>query len=112
MNKTVVCILGLALVTPVYAATNSQATPLDSIGGKPQGMNPAAMHDMMMQRFKQSDIDQNGALSREEAQNMPMLAQHFDELDTNHDGQVSMQEVQSAFVQRMQQQSSASVTKK
>ncbi|BBP00084.1 EF-hand domain-containing protein [Sulfuriferula nivalis] len=110
MNKTLVCILGLALVTPVYAATSTQNVPLDSIGGKPQGMNPAAMQDMMMQRFKQSDVDHNGALSRDEAQNMPMLAQHFDELDTNHDGQVSLQEVQAAFMQRMQQQS-ASVTK-
>jgi hypothetical protein len=112
MNKTVVCILGLALVTPVYAATNAQPAPLDNIGGKPQGMNPAAMHNMMMQRFKQSDVDQNGALNREEAQNMPMLAQHFDELDTNHDGQVSMQEVQAAFMQHMQQQTTANVTKK
>lgn len=108
MNKTLVCILGLALVTPVYAATSA---PMDSIGGQPKMMNPDAMHDMMMQRFKQSDVDQSGALNRQEAQNMPMLAQHFDELDTNHDGQVSMQEVQAVFMQHMQQQKSAGMMK-
>ncbi len=111
MNKTLVCILGLALVSPVYATTSVQPAPLDSIGGQPKMMNPEAMHDMMMQRFKQSDVDQSGALNRQEAQNMPMLAQHFDELDTNHDGQVSMQEVQAAFMQHMQQQKSASMMK-
>lgn len=106
MSKTLVCILGLALTAPVYAATTAEPAPaaMDSIG-KPRAMNPTAMQEMMLQRFNQSDTDHNGSLTKQEAEsNMPMLAQHFDEVDANHNAQVSRDEMQAAFTQRMQSQ--------
>ncbi|NOT17112.1 MAG: EF-hand domain-containing protein [Sulfuriferula sp.] len=114
MSKTLVCILGLALTSPVFAANTPESAPaqMDTIG-KPRAMNPAAMHEMMMQRFNQADADKSGSLTKAEAETtMPMLAQHFDEIDTNHDGQVSRAELQAAFSERMQQQKAAGNTAK
>ncbi|WP_157662738.1 EF-hand domain-containing protein [Sulfuriferula sp. AH1] len=100
-TKTLACLLGLALTVPALA--DSTTPPMDSLGGRPQ-MNSSQMYSMMMSRFKQSDKDNNGAISKTEAANMPMLEMHFDEVDTNHDGQVSAAEMQAAFQQQMGKQ--------
>ncbi len=97
-TKTLLCILGLALTAPAFA--DSTTNNMDTIGARPQ-MSAGQMQDMMMSRFKQSDTDHNGTISKAETTNMPMLAMHFDEVDTNHDGQVSMAEMQAAFHQQM-----------
>ena len=99
-TKTIISMLGLVLASSAFADTASPA--MDNIGAKPQQMNSGQMQNMMMSRFKQSDTDHNGAISKTEATNMPMLEQHFDQVDTNHDGQVSMIEMQAAFQQQMQ----------
>ncbi|MEQ1668011.1 MAG: EF-hand domain-containing protein [Sulfuriferula sp.] len=112
MSKTLICILGVALTAPVYAATAVPPASLDNLGGQPKAMNPLAMQSMMMQRFQQSDADHNGALTRQEAgSNMPVLAQHFDEVDVNHDGQVSREEMQAAFAQHTQSQGATGISK-
>ncbi|MDR3391920.1 MAG: EF-hand domain-containing protein [Sulfuriferula sp.] len=103
--KTLVCILGLALAAPAFADSTGQN--LDSIGGRQQ-MSSNQMYSMMMSRFQQSDKDHNGAISKAEASNMPMLEMHFDEVDTNHDGQVTIAEMQAAFQQQMGKQASGS----
>lgn len=100
-TKSIICFLGMALATPVFA--DSSAPAMDSIGARPQ-MNSNQMYGMMMSRFKASDKDNNGAISRAEAANMPMLEMHFDEVDTNHDGQVTLAEMQAAFQQQMGKQ--------
>lgn len=112
MNKTLVCIFGLVLAAPVYAATTAEPAPMDSIG-KSRAMSSSSMYEMMMQRFNQSDADHNGSLTKQEAEsNMPMLVQHFDEIDTNHNAQVSREEMQAAFAQRMQSQNSTGIVAK
>ena len=53
------------------------------------------------QRFDESDINHDGALSKDEAEiGMPMLFAHFDELDTNKDGKISKEEL-AASVKKM-----------
>lgn len=101
ITKTLACIAGLALTAPAFAG--SATPPMDNLGGRPQ-MNSSQMYTMMMSRFKQSDKDNNGAISKVEAANMPMLEMHFDEVDANHDGQVSAAEMQAAFQQQMGKQ--------
>ncbi len=48
-------------------------------------------------RFKKSDADGNGKLSRAEAEKgMPRLARHFDAIDANKDGQLTRDELDAA----------------
>lgn len=105
-TKSLICLLSLAFITPAFADSTSTAPAMDSIGGKPQ-MNSNQMYSMMMSRFKQSDKDNNSAISKAEASNMPMLQMHFDEVDTNHDGQVTLEEMQAAFQRQMDKQAHA-----
>ncbi len=52
---------------------------------------------MLRDRFKLADPDNDGSISREEAeQHMPSLAKHFDEVDNDGDGVVSMEEMLAA----------------
>lgn len=99
-TKTLISLLGLTLASAAFADTTQPG--MDDMGAKPQQMTGGQMHNMMMSRFKQSDTDHSGAISKTEAANMPMLEQHFDQVDTNHDSQVSMAEMQAAFQQQMQ----------
>ncbi len=46
------------------------------------------------ERFDESDINHDGALSKDEAEiGMPMLFAHFDEIDANKDGKITKEEV-------------------
>ena len=57
----------------------------------------AEMQAQFEQRFKSADADNNGRLTREEAQKgMPMVARHFDQIDANKDGVVTREELQAA----------------
>jgi Ca2+-binding EF-hand superfamily protein len=58
------------------------------------------MAQKAQERFTAADTNQDGYLSREEAQSgMPRLAEHFDEIDTDHDGRLSKAEI-LAYVQQ------------
>jgi Ca2+-binding EF-hand superfamily protein len=46
-------------------------------------------------RFDAADTNHDGALSREEAKNMPMVQEHFDAIDTNKDGKVTLDEIKA-----------------
>jgi len=44
------------------------------------------------QRFKAADVNHDGGLDKQEANNMPMLNAYFSQVDANHDGKVTRQE--------------------
>lgn len=57
----------------------------------------AEMQAQFEQRFKSADADNDGRLTREEAQKgMPMVARNFDQIDANKDGLVTREELQAA----------------
>lgn len=57
----------------------------------------AEMQARSEQRFKSADANNDGKLTREEAQkSMPMVARRFDQIDANKDGIVTMEELQAA----------------
>ncbi|HEY9131848.1 MAG TPA: EF-hand domain-containing protein [Dyella sp.] len=77
-----------ALLTIVLALTAGCA----SSGGR--------MAQKAQERFTSADTNQDGYLSRDEAQRgMPRLAEHFDEIDTDRDGRLSKAEI-LAYVQQ------------
>jgi Ca2+-binding EF-hand superfamily protein len=51
------------------------------------------------EKFQDLDKDQDGRLSREEAQVSPRMAEKFDKLDTNQDGFVTREEKSAAKAQ-------------
>lgn len=52
---------------------------------------------MLRDRFKLADPDNDGSISREEAeQRMPILLKYFDELDSDGDGVLNMEELLAA----------------
>jgi Ca2+-binding EF-hand superfamily protein len=67
-----------------------------------------AAHDRMMENdegrleehFRDADADHDGALSRDEAVNMPMLSRHFDDVDANKDGKVTLDELRD-YIRKM-----------
>ncbi len=46
--------------------------------------------------FRRADRDQDGRLSRAEAEHFPMLSQRFDQADANHDAFLSLGEFNAA----------------
>jgi Ca2+-binding EF-hand superfamily protein len=63
--------------------------------------NPQACREAMQRKaeewWKKVDTDQDGTVSRAEAEaNAPRLAQDFDKVDTNGDGKASREELQAA----------------
>jgi Ca2+-binding EF-hand superfamily protein len=51
------------------------------------------------QKFQELDTDQDGRLSRDEAQKSPRMAEKFDKMDTNQDGYVTQEEKSAAKAQ-------------
>lgn len=59
---------------------------------------------LLRERFKQADQDNDGTLTREEADlRMPSLSKHFDEMDTDNDGVVNVDEVLAAQAKMREQ---------
>ncbi len=52
-----------------------------------------AMHERGVERFKSADKDNDGTLTKDEAQAMPRVAKNFDAIDTDKDGTVSDKEI-------------------
>lgn len=77
-----------------------QPTPCPPMhGGGMHGyddMHGGGMHggDMYIgNRFDAADTNHDGALTREEAKDMPMLSQYFEQIDANKDGKVTREEL-------------------
>jgi Ca2+-binding EF-hand superfamily protein len=64
---------------------------------KPHGMNQAQHTGTFKEIFDQADTDHDGALSKAEAQKMPMILERFDEFDANKDGKVTYDEIRDAM---------------
>jgi Ca2+-binding EF-hand superfamily protein len=55
-------------------------------------------HESFEERFDETDIIHDGALSKDEAEiGMPMLFAHFDEIDANKDGKITKEEVAASM---------------
>lgn len=69
---------------------------MGGLHGQMMGKRPM----MFDQRFDETDINDDGALSKDEAEiGMPMLFAHFDEYDANKDGKISKDEVAAGMKQ-------------
>jgi Ca2+-binding EF-hand superfamily protein len=71
---------------------DGKISPEELQGGHKQEMaaNDGTTH--LDQRFKAADANHDGGLSKQEANDMPMLNAYFDQVDTNKDGKVTRQE--------------------
>ena len=49
--------------------------------------------------FKKADKDNDGTLTKDEAQSMPRVAKNFDAIDTGKDGTVSLDEIHASMKQ-------------
>lgn len=55
------------------------------------------MHQRLVERFSDSDKDNDGSISREEAtETMPQIARHFNQVDLNGDGVITLNELEAA----------------
>lgn len=76
----------LLVARPLHAA----AVAGDAPPAKPSSRSRAG------ERLRRADADQDGYLSRAEAQqSAPRLAENFDAIDANHDGRLSPQEIRN-----------------
>ena len=58
----------------------------------------AKLQATLAQRFTQADVNQDGQVTREEANGvMPRLYRNFDRVDVDHSGAVTMAEIQQAL---------------
>jgi pyruvate/2-oxoglutarate dehydrogenase complex dihydrolipoamide acyltransferase (E2) component len=89
---------------PAQPAPRKAFTPRQEVAGSrengpaPQGID--ALFPRLDQRFTDADKDNDGYISRDEAQAAaPMMARNFDQIDTDHDGRLSREEVR-AFLEK------------
>lgn len=56
----------------------------------------ARMQAMLESRFQQADVNHDGKLTKQEAENgMPRIAQHFSEIDTTGRGYVTLDQIEA-----------------
>ncbi len=54
------------------------------------------MHQRLQERFNQTDKDNDGSISREEAADlMPQVARHFNSIDLNNDNEITLDELEA-----------------
>lgn len=81
MKKLICLLFAASIITPVYAAEKEKSAKSD------------AQFDQM---FNSVDSDQNGAISKPEAEvKAPAMADLFEQIDADHDGALSKQEIKS-----------------
>ena len=68
----------VALLAPVAQAVDMRAERLEAL-------------------FKKADTDNDGTLTKDEAQAMPRVLKNFDAIDTDQDGTVSLDEIRAAM---------------
>lgn len=81
-------LIAIALLTATgVAMAQSQPTA---------GAMSARMEAMLESRFQQADVNHDGKLTRDEAQNgMPRVAQRFAEIDTDGKGYVTLDQIKA-----------------
>jgi hypothetical protein len=91
MTSAIPRIAGLGALALALAALAAAATAQDAgAGGGHAGRRAAEMQ----QRFAAADTNQDGRLTREEAQaGMPFVFQHFDEIDKQKAGSITMADI-------------------
>lgn len=63
------------------------------------------MHKRLQERFNQTDKDNDGFISREEAiEGMPQISRHFSGIDTNTDGFISLDELEALQLKIVERQ--------
>ncbi len=63
------------------------------------------MHKRLQERFAQTDKDDDGTISREEAaEGMPQIVRHFSMIDLNSDNLVSLEELEALQLKIMERQ--------
>jgi len=68
------------------------------------------MYQRIQTRFADSDKDNDGTLSREEAtESLPQVARHFGSVDTNNDGVLSLDELEALQFRIVERQRSDSI---
>jgi len=68
------------------------------------------MYQRIQTRFADSDKDNDGSLSREEAtESLPQVARHFGSVDTNNDGVLSLDELEALQFRIVERQRSDSI---
>lgn len=103
MNKFLLA--GLVMMgSTAFAAGNVEllAQAGDTTGG--MGMEPGTQTQPQTQQpeFSQLDANSDGALTREEVVQSPMLSDRFDDVDANADGQLSAEEFDQWQMQQEQ----------
>ena len=85
---------GLAVGLAVHAQTPPQTPPRTApVPAPPSATADAASANRQAEAaFKRADTNQDGKLSRAEAERLPVIAQRFDQLDANHDQFISLEE--------------------
>ena len=84
-------VLMLALLTlGTAAALHAQPAPGAAIPA-----NRATPQDLEA-AFKRADVNQDGKLSRQEAERFPAVAQRFEQIDSNRDSFISLDEFSRA----------------
>jgi len=72
----------------------------DAKGGA-GGRDPEKMREMFEQRFKKADTNNDGKLTKAEAEaGMPRVAKNFDAIDANKDGFITQDEIRAAMQSR------------
>ena len=83
-----------------FAAVPLLGHAQDAKGGA-GGRDPEKMREMFEQRFKKADTNNDGKLTKAEAEaGMPRVAKNFDAIDANKDGLVTQQEIGASMQQR------------
>ena len=81
MKKLVCLLFAASIINPVYAAEKEKSAKSDA---------------QFNQMFNSVDSDQNGKISKPEAEvKAPAMADLFEQIDADHDGALSKQEIKS-----------------
>lgn len=76
---------------------NATAAPATASPNAPALPPSKWTEQQIRQAFELADADNNGQLSRAEAQRLPVMPHSFEDIDTNKDGAITLDEFLAAF---------------